>query len=217
MSYNVRSQLVAEQIRRRAHRPAPAGSELRRRLNLYRTRRASMIRNLENGYQYRNVVTREALYDLVEYGQYTMERLAGNVLTEEQAGANLQATMELIRGFRNFQVLILTDEQLSQALPLGASWIVMRSPHGQAASQGPAWVFLPYELNGETMAMNAIVSDSLAVEGICRRIDTLWETWAEGRTAEQIREETLAALEQALAHSRSRSTTERRLPANGEF
>lgn len=197
MSYDVRSQLVAGQIRRRGHRPAPAGSELRRRLNLYRARRASMIRNLENGYRYRNVVTREALDDLVKHGQYTMERLADNVLTEEQAAAYIQATIELIRGFRNFQVLILTDDQLSQALPLGASWIVMRSPHGQPASQGSAWVFLPYELDGQTMAMNAIVSDNLAVEGISRRIDTLWETWAEGRTAEQIREETLAALEQA--------------------
>lgn len=217
MSYDLRSQLVADQIRRRDRRPAPSGSELRRRLNLYRTRRASMIRNLENGYRYRNVVTREALHDLVEHGQYTMERLAGNVLTEEQAAGYLQATMELIRGFRNYQVLILTDDQLSQALPLGASWIVMRSPHGQADSQGPAWVFLPYRLNGETMAMNAIVSDSLAVEGICRRIDTLWETWAEGRTTEQIREETLTALKEAQDQSRSRPATEGRLPANDEL
>ncbi len=215
MSYDLRSQLVAEQIRRRDHRPARAGSELRRRLNLYRSRRAAMIRNLENGYRYRHVVTREALHDLVEHGQYTMERLADHVLTKEQAAANLQATIELIRGFPNFQVLILTDDQLSQALPLGASWMVMRSPHSQPASQGPAWVFLPYELNGETMAMNAIVSDSLAVEGICRRIDILWETWAEGRTAEQIREETLAALEQAQGHSRSRPAAKGRLPANG--
>jgi hypothetical protein len=204
MSYDVRSQLVAEQIRRRDHRPAPAGRELHRRLNLYQARRASMIRNLENGYRYRNVVTREALHDLVEHGQYTMERLAGNVLTEEQAAANLQATMGLMHDFPNFQVLILTDDQLSRALPLGASWIVMRSSHGQVASQGPAWVYLPYELNGETRAMNAIVSDSLAVEGICRRIDILWETWAEGRTAEQIREEALSALKQAHGHSRSR-------------
>jgi hypothetical protein len=212
MSHDVRSQLVAGQIRRRDQRPAPAGSELRRRLNLYRARRASMIRNLENGYRYRNVVTREALNDLVEHGQYTMERLADNVLTEEQTAAYLQATMELIRSFPNFQVLILTDDQLSQALPLGASWIVMRSPHGQPSSQGPAWVFLPYEVNGQTMAMNAIVSDSLAVEGICHRIDTLWETWAEGRTTEEIREETLAVLEQAMGHSRPRPAIGGRLP-----
>jgi transcriptional regulator with XRE-family HTH domain len=201
MSYDLRSQLVAAQARRQGQTPGSVTKEVRHRLSMYRARRAAMIRNLENGYSYRNIVTREALNDLVEHGQYTIERLPDNVLTRGQASDFLQAAIELARSFPNFEVLVLTDSQLEQALPLGVSWIVKRSAHSQATSPGPAWAFLPYILNGEHMAMNVIVNDALAVEGISRRIDALWDTWAEGRTREQIRQEALAE----LGHTQSRT------------
>jgi hypothetical protein len=88
--------------------------------------------------------------------------------------------------------------QLEQALPLGVSWIVKRSPRNQTASAGPAWAFLPYQSNGHPMAMNLIVNDKHAVEAIGRRIDTLWAAWAEERSSADIRHETLAELERAL-------------------
>ena len=156
-----------------------------------------MIRNLRNGYAYRNVVTREALDDLVRHGHYRMERVPGNVLNAEQRASYLQATIELINDFGNFEVLILTDEQLEQALPLGVSWIVKRSPRTQTASTERAWGFLPYVLDGEPKAMNVVVSDKLAIEAIGSRIDALWATWAQGRTSEEIRQETLAELRRA--------------------
>jgi len=164
---------------------------------MYKARRGAMILNLKNGYRYRNIATREALDDLVYHGQYTMERLVDNVLTTEQAVSYLQTTIDLIRSFDNFEVLILTDDQLQQALPLGASWIVKRSPRNQAVSTEQAWAFLPYVLNGNTMAMNVIVDDKRAVEAISNRIDILWETWSQGRTTKDIRREALAELKRA--------------------
>jgi len=210
MTDDLRSQVIAAQARRGTQAAGSVGKDLRRRLGMYRTRRGAMIRNLENGYRYRNIVTREALDDLVEHGQYTMERLPDNVLTAEQTAAYLEATLELVRRFPNFEVLILTDSHLEQALPLGASWIVKRSAHHQAAGEGPAWAFLPYVLDGEHMAMNLIVSDGLAVEGICRRIDALWATWAEGRTKEHIRQETIAELEAAQNRARAHPAANRK-------
>ena len=126
-----------------------------------------------------------------------MERLPGNVLTPEQAASYFQATIDLIRNFDNFEVLILTDEQLQQALPLGASWIVKRSPRNQTASTERAWAFLPYVFNGEPMAMNVIVDDKRAVEAIGNRIDGLWETWVQGRTTKDIRQEAITELKRA--------------------
>ena len=96
-----------------------------------------------------------------------------------RAGSQLlPTTIDLIRSFDNFEVLILTDDQLQQALPLGASWIEKRSPRNQAASLEQAWAFLPYVHNGKTMAMNVIVVDKRAVEAISNRIDVLWEAGA---------------------------------------
>ena len=200
MSDDLRSQLVASQARRRGHPPGSAGKEVRRRLGMYKARRGAMIRNLQNGYSYRNVVTREALDDLIERGQYTMERVPDNVLTAEQTASYLQATIDLIRSFDNFEVLILTDEQLEQALPLGVSWMVKRSPRNQTVSTERAWAFLPYVFNGKPMAMNVVVSDKHAVEAIGNRIDALWATWVQERTTKDIRQETLTELERAQRH-----------------
>ena len=77
------------------------------------------------------------------------------------------------------------------------SWIVKRRPRSQTGSSGPAWAFLPYVFDGQSMAMNVIVNDSLAVDGICDRIDVLWATWAEKMTKAQIRQETITELENA--------------------
>lgn len=197
MTDDLRSQLVASEAKRRGQRPGSAGTEVRRRLDMYKARRGAMIRNLQNGYSYRNVVTREALDDLVERGQYTMERVPDNVLTAEQTASYLQATIDLIRSFHNFEVLILTDEQLEAALPLGASWIVKRSPRNQTVSTQRVWALLPYELNGQPMAMNVVVDDKHAIEAIGNRIDALWVTWTQGRTTKDIRQETLTELERA--------------------
>jgi len=197
MSEDLRSQLIAAQATRSGLAPESVGSEVRRRLSMYKARRGAMILNLRNGYRYRNVVTREALDDLIQHGQYTMERLPGNVLTAEQTASYLQATIDLIRTFDNFEVLTLTDEQLQQALPLGASWIVKRSPRNQAASTERAWAFLPYDVNRKPMAMNVIVDDKRAVEAISNRIDVLWATWVQGRTTKDIRQEALAELRRA--------------------
>jgi len=164
---------------------------------MYKARRGAMIRNLQNGYSYRNVVTREALDDLVERGQYTMERVPNNVLTAEQTASYLHATIDLIGRFDNFEVLILTDEQLEAALPLGASWIVKRSPRNRTVSTERVWALLPYEFNGKPMAMNVVVDDKHAVEAIGNRIDALWATWTQGRTTKDIRKETLTELERA--------------------
>ncbi len=198
MSEDLRSQLIASQERRRRDlSPESVKKEVIRRMSIYKDRRSAMIRNLKNGYRYRNVVTREALDDLAKDGQYTMERLPDNVLTAAQAASYLQTTIDLIRSFDNFEVLILTDEQLQQALPLGASWIVKRSPPNQATSSQRAWAFLPYAFNDKAMAMNVVVDDERAIEAIGNRIDVLWTTWNQGRTVKDIREETLAGLKQA--------------------
>ena len=197
MPEDLRSQLIAAQAKRSGLPPGSVGSEVRRRLSMYQARRGAMIRNLQNAYRYRNVLTHEALDDLVQHGQYTMERLPDNVLTEEQTASYLQTTIDLIRSFDNFEVLILTDEQLQQALPLGASWIVKRSPRNQTASTERAWAFLPYVVNGKPMAMNVIVDDKRAVEAIGNRIDVLWSTWVQGRTTQDVRQEALAELKRA--------------------
>ena len=197
MSNDLRSQLAAAQARRRGLSPGEVAKEVSRRMSMYKHRRGAMIRNLEHGYSFRNVVTREALSDLVERGQYTMERVPDNVLTAEQTASYLRATIDLIRSFDNFEVLILTDEQLEQALPLGVSWIVKRGPRNQTVSRGQAWAFLPYVFNDKPMAMNVIVDDKHAVEAIGSRIDALWATWVRGRTAMDIRQETIAELERA--------------------
>jgi hypothetical protein len=47
------------------------------------------------------------------------------------------------------------------------------------------------------MAMNVVVSDKHAIEAIASRIDALWATWAQGRTPQDIRQETLAELSRA--------------------
>jgi transcriptional regulator with XRE-family HTH domain len=197
MSEDLRSQLIAAQAKRSGLPSGSVGSEVRRRLSMYKARRGAMIRNLQNGYRYRNVVTREALHDLVQNGQYTLERLSDNVLTEEQTASYLQTVIDLVRSYYNFEVLILTDEQLQQALPLGASWIVKRSPGNRPASTERAWAFLPYVFNGKPMAMNVIVEDKRAVEAIGYRIDVLWATWAQGRTTEDIRQEAITELRRA--------------------
>jgi hypothetical protein len=197
MSEDLRSQLIAAQTKRSGFPSGSIGNEVRRRLSMYKDRRAAMILNLQNGYRYRNVVTREALDDLVQHGQYTMERLPDNVLTAEQIASYLQATIDLIRNFDNFEVLILTDEQLQEALPLGASWIIKRSPLNHTTSTGQAWAFLPYVFNDMPMAMNVIVDDKLAVEAIDNRVNALWATWVQGRTTNDIRQETLTELERA--------------------
>jgi transcriptional regulator with XRE-family HTH domain len=198
MSDELRSQLVAAQVRRRGSQAEPSvGQEVLRRLNMYQNRRNAMIRNLENGYSHRNIVTREALDDLVQYGQYTVEHLPDTVLTTEQTASYLEATIDLIRRYDNFQVLILADDQLEQALPLGVSWIIKRSPRSQPPGTERAWAFLPYTHNGELMAMNVVVDDKLAIDAIGRRIDALWTTWVEKRTPDEIRRETLLELEQA--------------------
>jgi hypothetical protein len=204
MSEDLRSQLIASQAKRRGLPPGSLGKEVRGRLSMYKARRDATIRNLQNGSSYRNVVTHEALNDLIEHGQYTMERLADNVLTAEQTTSYLHDTIDLIHRFDNFEVLILTDEQLQQALPLGASWIVKRSPRDQTVRTDRAWAFLPYVFNGKPMAMNVVVDDKHAVEAISNRIDALWATWVQGRTKEDIREETLTEL-QAAQHSVIRS------------
>lgn len=80
-------------------------------------------------------MTREALDDLVRHGHYRMERVPGNVLNAEQRASYLQATIELINDFGNFEVLILTDEQLERTLPLGVSWIVKRSPRKETPAE----------------------------------------------------------------------------------
>ena len=197
MSEGLRSQLIASQARRRGQPLGSVGEEVDRRMSMYQDRRAAIIRNLQNGYRYRNVVTREALKDLIKDGQYTMERLPHNTLTAEQAASYLQTTIDLIRIFDNFEVLILTDEQLEQALPLGASWIVKRSPPNQVTSTQRAWAFLPYAFNGKSMAMNVVVDDKRAIEAIGNRIDALGTAWIRERTAKDIRQETLAELERA--------------------
>jgi hypothetical protein len=156
-----------------------------------------MIRNLQNGYSHRSVVTREALDDLIKRGQYTMERVPHNVLTAEQTASYLRDTIDLIRNHEKFEVLLLTDEQLEQGLPLGVSWIVRRSPRNQDINMERAWAFLPYVLEGKSMAMNVIVNDKYAVEAIGSRIDALWATWTQGRTADDIRQEALTELESA--------------------
>ena len=196
MSEDLRSELIASQIKRRGKHPEPA-EEVRSHLSRYKASRGAMIRNLRNGYRYRNVVTREALNDIVEHGQYTMERLPDNVLTAEQASSFLQSTIDLIHGFDNFEVLIITDEQLQQALPLGASWIVKRSPRNQTASTERAWAFLPYIFNDEPMAMNVVVDDKRAIEAIGNRIDALWTSWVQERPIKDIREETVSELGRA--------------------
>jgi transcriptional regulator with XRE-family HTH domain len=199
MSDGLRAQLVASQALRRGQPPGSARTkeEVDRRLSMYQDRRNAMLRNLRNEYSYRNVVTREALADLVQHGQYTMERVRGNVLTAEQTASYLQDTIDLIRSYDTFEVLILTDEQLEQALPLGGSWIVKRSPRNQAASTERAWAFLPYESGGRPMAMNVVVSDKLAIEAIGSRIDALWASWVKDKKAADIRQDTIAELEQA--------------------
>ena len=196
MSEDLRSQLIAAQARRRGLPPGGVGSEVRRRLSMYQGRRGAMIRNLQNGYRYRNVVTREALDDLVRHGQYTMERLLDNVLTEEQTASYLQATVDLIRSFDNFEVLILTDEQLQQALPLGASWIVKRSPRSRPPARNGPGPSCPV-FNGKTMAMNVIVDDKRAVEAISNRIDVLWSTWVRRKNDTRCPPEALAELKRA--------------------
>ena len=195
MSNDLRSRLLAAQARRRGLARGQVAKEVSRRMSMYKDRRGAMIRNLKHGYSFRNVVTREALEDLVERGQYTMERVPDNVLTAEQTASYLRATIELIRSYDNFEVLILSDEELEQALPLGVSWIVKRSPRSQTVSREQAWAFLPYVFDGKAMAMNVIVDDSHAVEAIGNRIDALWTTWVGRRTASDIRQETLAELE----------------------
>ena len=195
MSNDLRSQLVAAQERRRGLSPGKVAKEVGRRMSMYKDRRGAMLRNLEHGYTFRNVVTREALADLAEHGQYTMERVPDNVLTAGQAASYLQATIDLIRTYENFEVLILTDEELEQALPLGVSWIVKRSPRRQTVGSERAWAFLPYILNDEPKAMNVIVDDRHAIEAIGSRIDALWTTWVRRRSAKDVRQDTLAELE----------------------
>lgn len=197
MADDLRAELVSAQARNRPQSEKKADEEVAYRMTMYRDRRGAMIRNLGNNYPHRSVVTREALDDLVRRGQYTMERVPGNILTAGQTASYLRDTIALIRDFRNFEVLLLTDEQLQQGLPLGASWIVKRSAPYQAASMERAWAFLPYVFDGAPMAMNVIVNDSYAVEAIGTRIDTLWATWTQDRTTADIREEALAALERA--------------------
>jgi len=195
MSNDLRSQLAAAQGRRRGLSPGQVAKEVGRRMSMYKERRGAMLRNLEHGYSFRNVVTREALADLAEHGQYTMERVPDNVLTAEQAASYLRTTIDLIRTYENFEVLILADEELQRALPLGVSWIVKRSPRSQAAASERAWAFLPFALNDEPKAMNVIVNDKYAIEAIGNRIDALWATWVRRRPAKDIRQETLAELE----------------------
>jgi hypothetical protein len=74
---------------------------------------------------------------------------------------------------------------------------VKRSPRNQTVSRGQVWAFLPYVFNDKPMAMNVIVDDKHAVEAIGNRIDALWATWVRGRTAIDIRQETIAELERA--------------------
>lgn len=195
MSNALRSQLIAAQERRRGSSPGTVAEEVSRRMKMYKKRRGAMLGNLEHGYSFRNVVTREALADLAEHGQYTMERVPDNVLTAEQAASYVRATIDLIRTYENFEVLILTDEELEQALPLGVSWIVKRSSRSQTAGKERAWAFLPYVLDDEPKAMNVIVDDEHAIEAIGNRIDALWSTWVRRRPAKEIRQETLAELE----------------------
>ncbi len=200
MSDDLRRELVSAQAERGGSSSGSAGeadNEVEYRMNMYRNRRGAMIRNLQNGYSHRNVVTREALDDLIKRGQYTMERVPDNVLTAEQTASYLRDTIDLIRNHEKFEVLLLTDEQLEQGLPLGVSWIVRRSPPNQDINMERAWAFLPYVLEGKPMAMNVIVNDKYAVEAIGSRIDALWATWTQGRTADDIRQEALTELESA--------------------
>lgn len=194
MPASIRTQIIYAEARARQQDAAQA----EQRAGLFLRRHEAMLRNLRQGYSYRQILTSEALAAIAVHGHYA-DQPTPVPLTPAQRGGYLAELRRLLLTHPSFELAIISDAALARSLPLGASWWVKRGP-GEAGTPDPvALCYLPGSGDGERHTLNAVVGDGLASEAVADLIDTLWRYWTVRLTGPEVRAAALAELDNAAA------------------
>lgn len=195
------------------------------RQQLFARRRKAMFWNLGHGYRYRQVFTVEAIDDIARLGKYYSDQPRTRELSKEGRIAFLRECVRLLQDFPGtYEVVLVEDAELQEALPSGASWMVKwdissGSPRAEAfgylpgrrgsqesSGSEPAAVAALSGTGGVGLSevgtrVNVVVSDDLASQGVAEKIDEWWKRWARGRSSDKLREEAVAVLGRAISRA----------------